>query len=135
MKNLTLADAMRMIEAAIGHTKKTAKPICCAVVDGGGHLIACHRQDGGKIGNIGIAIDKAWTAVAFKNHTEIYTPLVQPGAFAFGLQWTNNGRPCFIGGGMMIKMGEEIIGGIGVSGGMVEDDIQCCKEGLKALGF
>lgn len=135
MRKITLSEAMKMIEAAVKYAEKTGKPISCAVVDEAGYLIGFHRQDNGKIGNIDIAIDKAWTAVAFRNDTGFYTSLVQPGAFAYGLQWTNKGRPCFIGGGMIIKDGEETIGGIGVSGGSVEDDIQCCKAGLKAVGL
>jgi uncharacterized protein GlcG (DUF336 family) len=37
------------------------------------------------------------------------------------------------GGGIPVKNGDQIIGGIGVSGGSVEEDIACSQAGLDAF--
>ena len=50
-----------------------------------------------------------------------------------GLQWTNNCRPVFIRGGLLIKVNGEIVGGIGVSGGTGDEDVACCEAGLCIL--
>ena len=39
-----------------------------------------------------------------------------------------------MGGGYPIKDGGEVIGGLGVSGGSVEDDMTCALAGLSAFG-
>jgi uncharacterized protein GlcG (DUF336 family) len=131
MLNLTICD--KMANFALEKAEEIGKPISVAIVDSGGHLCCFKRSERGKIANISIAIDKAWTAVSFKDDTINYEERVRPGERAFGLQWTNNSRPVFIRGGLLIKINEEIIGGIGVSGGTGDEDVACCEAGLSVL--
>ena len=133
MKEFSLSTANEMAEAALKKAEECGKPISVGIVDSGGHLVCFKRSDKGKIGNISIAIDKAWTAVAFKDDTINYEQRVRPEERAFGLQWTNNCRPVFIRGGLLIKVNGEIVGGIGVSGGTGDEDVACCEAGLSVL--
>jgi len=133
MKEFSLSTANEMAEAALKKAEEFRKPISVGIVDSGGHLVCFKRSDKGKIGNISIAIDKAWTAVAFKDDTINYEQRVRPEERAFGLQWTNNCRPVFIRGGLLIKVNGEIVGGIGVSGGTGDEDVACCEAGLCIL--
>ena len=59
---LTLDDAKRMLSAAEAKAASFGIAYNIAVVDAGGHLLAFVRQDGGLIGSIDLAIDKAVTA-------------------------------------------------------------------------
>ena len=39
-----------------------------------------------------------------------------------------------VGGGLPIIINGEVVGGIGVGGGSVEEDVACSQAGLDALG-
>jgi len=133
MKEFSLFTANEMAEAALKKAEEFGKPISVGIVDSGGHLVCFKRSDKGKIGNISIAIDKAWTAVAFQADTEVYQQRTRPSEPAFPLHLTNECRPVFIRGGLLIKINGQIMGGIGVSGGTGEEDVACSKAGLSAL--
>ena len=133
IKKLSLEDGKRMIEAARKHAEGLGGVCSFAVVDEAGNLICLERMDGGKIGTIEIAFQKAWTAVAFKSDTYEYHERIQPGKTGFGLYFTNPGRACFIRGGNVIKVDGEIVGGMGCSGLPAEKDEECVKVGIAAL--
>lgn len=42
-------------------------------------------------------------------------------------------RLIVFGGGYPIKVGDQVVGGIGVSGGHYTQDMECAKAGLEAL--
>lgn len=57
----------------------------------------------------------------------------QPGEPLYGIEISNGGLISF-GGGLIIKNeNDEIIGAIGVSGGVVKQDIKVAEAGVKAL--
>jgi len=102
-----------------------------AVVDASGNLVAEQRMDHALLVSIDIALNKAYTAVAVKIPTHELAPLSQPGQPLFGIHNADGGRIIIFGGGFPLKHGNEIIGGIGVSGGSVEEDIQCATAALE----
>jgi uncharacterized protein GlcG (DUF336 family) len=104
-----------------------------AVVDSGGNLVAFGRMNGSILVSIGISIDKAWTSAAVKIPTNVLSTVSQPGQSLYGINTTNNGRVVLFGGGFPIKAKDVVIGGIGVSGGSVEQDMEVAQAGLAAL--
>lgn len=135
MEELTAKEIFTMLEAAQSKAKELGVPSCTAIVDVGGNLVGFLRPEGGRIGNGSLAINKAWTAIAMKRPTSMLAPIVQPGAFGFGIN-VSEPRICPVGGAFPIIRGEEnYLGGIGVSGGTVEMDTEMCKAALEALGF
>ena len=83
--------------------------------------------------SIDISRNKAYTAVAVKLPTHELAAVSQSGQALFGIHTTDGGRIVIFGGGFPLKSGNEIIGGIGVSGGSVEDDMKCAEAGLERL--
>jgi uncharacterized protein GlcG (DUF336 family) len=125
MKELTLELALKMLEAAERWAKDIAGFSCSiAVVDKAGVVIAVHRMDGAAMATTDIAIEKAWTAVAFKMPTLMGSRWLDPrnmgkliGDHAMGMIGRGKGRLCFIPGGIPVTNEEnEIIGAIGCSG-------------------
>ncbi|RLC69671.1 MAG: heme-binding protein [Chloroflexi bacterium] len=125
MDNLTLEMALKMLEAAERWARDIARSPCSiAVVDKSGALIAVHRMDGAGMATTDIAIEKAWTAVAFKVPTLLGSRWLDPrnvgqllGDHAFGMIGRGKGRLCFIPGGIPVTNEEgELIGAIGCSG-------------------
>jgi uncharacterized protein GlcG (DUF336 family) len=131
--DVTLAEAQAMIAAAEKKAAEIKLPMNIAVVDSGGNLVAFGRMKDSIMVSIGISMDKAWTAAAFKLPTNVLATLSQPGQPLFGINTTNNGRVVIFGGGFPVKAKDQVIGGIGVSGGSVEQDMEVSQAGLAAF--
>ncbi|MDH4268481.1 MAG: heme-binding protein [Deltaproteobacteria bacterium] len=125
MNQLTLEQALKMIEAAERWARDIAgSPCSIAVLDKAGAVIAVHRMDGAGMATTDIAIEKAWTSVAFKMPTLMGSRWLDPrnigkllGDHAMGMIGRGKGRLCFIPGGIRVTDEEnEVIGAIGCSG-------------------
>ena len=130
---ITLADARRIIAAAEQKAAEIQQPMNIAVVDAGGNLVAHVRMDKAWMGSIDISINKAWTARAFDISTKALAELSQSGDQFFGIHASNNGRVMIFAGGIPLKRGEEIVGAIGVSGGMGKQDQAVAEAGAAAF--
>ncbi len=122
VRRLSIDDARVLIEGAEKKSREIGVPMCSAVTDEAGNLIAFTRMDGAKISSISIAMDKAFTGAAAKKGTHEYNQLAVPGKPTFGIHVTNQGRFSIIGGGLPIIINDEVVGGIGISGGTAEED-------------
>jgi uncharacterized protein GlcG (DUF336 family) len=129
---LTLAEARRVLEAALGKAEAIGQPMNVAVVDDGGHLLAFARQDGAILGSIDIATGKARTAALMKMSTTELGKAAAPGAPLYGIEVTNGGLVIF-GGGIPLVRGD-VVGAIGVSAGSVEQDVAVAQAGADAFG-
>jgi uncharacterized protein GlcG (DUF336 family) len=130
---ITLTDARKIIAAAEQKAAEIQQPMNIAVVDAGGNLIAHVRMDKAWIGSIDIAIKKAWTSRAFDISTKELAELSQSGDQFFGIHASNNGRVMIFAGGIPLKRGDEVVGGIGVSGGMGKQDQAVAEAGAAAF--
>ena len=130
IKRLAIDEAQILIDGAAEKARQIKVPMCIAVTDETGQLIKFDRMDGGKISSISIAIDKAFTGAAARRGTHIYNELCQPGKPTFGIHVTNGGHFSIIGGGLPVVVNGEIVGGIGVSSGSAEQDLECAEAGL-----
>jgi uncharacterized protein GlcG (DUF336 family) len=128
---ITLEVALKMIKAAEEKAASIGVPMVITVLDEGGNMIAQHRMDDALIVSVEISKNKAYTSLSIKMPTHKLGELAQPGKALYGIQNVN--RMIIFGGGFPIKSGDKIIGAIGVSGGSVEEDMQCAQAGLAAL--
>ena len=125
MKTLTrldLDDARVLIAGAAAHALEIGVPMCIAVTDESGQLVAFERMEGGKVTSTTIAIDKAFTAAAAKKATHDYGTASQPGAAAYGINSAIGGRLMVVGGGLPVLHDGEVVGGIGISSGTPAQD-------------
>jgi uncharacterized protein GlcG (DUF336 family) len=128
---LTIDTAKKMLGAGEKEAKKQGVPMAIAIVDAGGNLLAFHRMDNAILVGTQIAMDKAFTAVFGKQHSGNYASLYQSGILIplfYHERWIT-----FPGGFPIIKNGA-VLGGIGVSGGTIED-VFVARAALKAGGF
>ncbi len=133
VKRLSREEAGLLIEGAEKKSAEIGVPMCIAVTDESGNLIAFSRMNGGKVSSISIAIDKAYTAAAAKNATHVYNELCRPGNPTFGIHITNGGRFSIIGGGLPVKVDNDLVGGIGASSGTPAQDIEVSQAGIDHL--
>ena len=112
-KSLNLDGAKRAIAAAVDYAKKNNAPGgVIAIVDEGGNLMALERLDETFAMGATISIGKARTAVLFKKPTRFFEELINKGRTA--MTAVDGFTPLI--GGIPIIIGEEVVGGIGVSG-------------------
>jgi ATP:cob(I)alamin adenosyltransferase len=132
-KNDMLEKAKKMIAAAEQKAVEIGVPMVIAVVDAGGNLVAQERMDNALLASVSIALNKAYTAVALRMPTEQAAAVSQPGQSLYGINTTDNCRIVIFGGGIPIWENGVLVGGIGVSGGSVDEDMSVAKAGLAAF--
>ncbi|WP_432666508.1 cob(I)yrinic acid a,c-diamide adenosyltransferase [Wukongibacter baidiensis] len=130
---LTLGLAKKMARAAEEKANSIGVSIVYSIADLGGNLILLHKMEDALLASTDISINKAYTSVALKMPTDKVADLVQPGSELYGIQWTNNNRIVTFGGGYPLKASDKIIGGIGVSGGTVEQDMEIALHSLRVF--
>ena len=123
--DLTLAEAQKVLDAALVKAKAQGVPMNIAIVDAGGNLKAFVRQGGAFIGRRAFAR-------YFNMPTSTLGAASQPGQELFGIEATNGGLVIFGGGELLIR-DNVIVGAIGVSGGSVAEDTNVAKAGAAAL--
>lgn len=131
--NLDLNLALKILKKAEEKAKEINKPMCIAVVDSGGNLLAFHRMDEALLASIEIAINKAFTAVMLKMETSKLSELARPEGELFGINNACNGRIITFGGGIPVIKYGKVIGAIGVSGGTVNEDEIVAKAGISVI--
>ncbi|HZD66266.1 MAG TPA: heme-binding protein [Acidimicrobiales bacterium] len=129
-RRLDIADARCVLEGAGRRAEEIGVPMCTAVVDHAGVLVAFERLDGGKVSSVDIAIDKAYTAAAARKETAFYGDDTEPNSPAWRIHGTNGGRFSTIGGGVPVIVDGEVVGGIGVSSGTATQDVDVAEAAL-----
>lgn len=134
MPTVTLSRAETIIEAALAEAARRDLAVSAAVVDAGGHLVAFRRMDGAEIAGPTLAVDKAYTAVALSSTTADLALETQPGRPLYGIQANGGGRFVIFGGGVPLRDGDAIVGGVGISGAAdPADDDACARAGAAAF--
>lgn len=106
-------------------------PMCIAVVDAGGSLLAFTRQDGCRIASIEISMTKAISAATRKRKT--VEDIADDPIRAIRLAMAAGGTITSIGGGTPIVVDGQVVGAVGVSGGTSEEDMVVGQAGIDAF--
>ena len=131
---ITWEAAHTAVQAAVRYAEDHGWKINVAVVDRGGNLMAFLRMPGSYIHSIDLAIDKAYTSASFGFPTKAWMGAIgHDDGMKFG--FSNQPRLIVFGGGVPIRVGDDWIGGIGVSGASESEDEECAKAGLQAIGL
>jgi uncharacterized protein GlcG (DUF336 family) len=131
---LTLEEAQNVVAGAQEHANQLGIRVTVAIVDEGGHLQALARMDGAPPLSAQIAESKAVGAAVWHRDGD-------------ALHLLHDGRPAFFGqvdrlvrmplipgaGSVLIRRGSAILGAVGVSGGLPEQDRECGEAGLASL--
>jgi uncharacterized protein GlcG (DUF336 family) len=131
---ITWEAANAAVQAAVRYAEEHGWKINAAVVDRGGNLIAFLRMPGAYIHSIDLAIDKAYTSASFGFPTKAWMGAIGHDD-GMKLGFSSQPRLIVFGGGVPIRIGDDWIGGIGVSGASESEDEECAKAGLKAIGL
>ena len=131
-KQVTLAAAQAMIEAARKHAEKIRVPMNIAVVDDGANLVAFARMDGGWLGSIDISQDKAFMARAFDMPTKELAKTSQPGEPLFGITAATTAC-CDLRRRHPLNVDGRVVGAVGASRGRLDQDHEVAEAGAAAF--
>ncbi len=127
-KNVSMALSMAVMQGALDQCTKDGYKVSVVIVDKGGNVAASVRGDGTGPHTMEFARMKAYTART-RNQTSLQTmKLLEDPANAFIRQIPN---VVGVGGGVPIRVGNEVIGAVGVSGapGGEKDEV-CANAGI-----
>ena len=133
IERLDIDDASVLIAGARAKAEEIGVPMCIAITDESGNLIAFERMNGGKVTSINLAIDKSFTAAGVRKSTHVLGEVSQPSNPAYGLSSTLAGRMVVVAGGVPVMSGGEVVGGIGVSSGSPAQDLEVAEAGVRAF--
>ena len=131
--SITAQTAQRMIEAAQRKADEIGQAMVIAVVDESGALKALLRMDKAPFLSIQVAQDKAYTAAGFGLPTDQWHEFIKNDPPLAAGATSGIDRLVIFGGGYPIKVADQIIGGIGVSGGHYTQDMEVARAGLAIL--
>jgi uncharacterized protein GlcG (DUF336 family) len=127
-KNVSMAMALAIIQGTIEQCTKDGYKVSVTIVDKGGNVAASIRGDGTNPHTMEFSRLKAYTSRTRGQTSLEFMKLIADPANAYLRQIPN---VVGVGGGVPIKVGTEIIGGVGVSGapGGEKDEV-CANAGL-----
>ncbi len=125
-KTVSLALARDMAETAYDSCVKAGFKVSVTVVDRSGETIVAYRGDGSGPHTLENSRRKAYTARTFGLPTSEYATQLATNQARVAAQFLPN--VIAIGGGLPIKVGTEVIAGIGVSGAPGADKDEACVK-------
>ncbi|MDO4621872.1 MAG: heme-binding protein [Eubacteriales bacterium] len=131
--SISLELAKELMQRVEDYAKSKGLACVVAVDDAHGNPIAVHVMEGAFLVSFEVATQKAYTAAAVKMSTLELQKLVQPGGTFYGLESLQGGKIVTFGGGVPLKIGETIVGGLGISGGTGEQDNDVAEYGIKVF--
>ena len=133
MATVTLAEAIRICDAAIARAEEMGIRVSVSVVDSGSNLLATHRMDGSIILGVEGSRGKAVASVIFGQPSgELEARADRPTFRAILLQY--GGKFIMGQGAVPISRDGEMIGACGVGGGTPQEDEDCARAGIAAIG-
>lgn len=132
---LTLAQAANMVDAALAAARRiSAKSLAVIVLDSGGAPISFKREDGASLFRFDIARAKAMGALGMGvDSREIAERAAHNPVFFTTVAIATGGNLALSPGGVLIRVGDEVVGAIGISGDTPDIDESCAKAGIAAI--
>jgi uncharacterized protein GlcG (DUF336 family) len=128
-----LAIAKNVADHVEAQSVRAKVPVAVCVIDIHGNIVLQHRMSGAPTFSIDISERKAYTSALVGLRTAELSPLVQPGQALFPLMGLSEGRYCSMGGGAPLTYDGQLVAGVGVSGGTVDQDVAILESALREV--
>ena len=129
-RNLSLALAKSIAEGALAECKSKGFNVAVAVVDRAGQVMVILRHEEATAQTAEMARRKAYTARMFRTTTLEFQKRTSEGPYTAQRDIAD---VLALGGGVPIRIGNEVIGGVGSSGSSQEQDDACAKAGIASV--
>ncbi|HTS58530.1 MAG TPA: heme-binding protein [Terriglobales bacterium] len=129
--SITLEAAKKVASAAQAEAMRNHWLMTIAVVDPAGNLVYYERTDNSQAASSKIAIEKARSAAIFKRPTRAFQDAMAKAGVNLRILSLDGAVP--IEGGVPLLSEGKIVGAIGVSGDLSENDAQCANAAAQEL--
>lgn len=130
----TLEQAKKALELSEAKASELGIKVTTVVVDDHGVVIALSRMDGAFHISPEFAQMKAYTSAMLGIPSGNIAEYAAEGKPYFGIDAAFSHELITLAGGLPVKDGEKVVGGVGVGGSMdVNEDVMCAEEALKAF--
>ena len=127
--NVSLALANELVNATLAACQAEGRSAVAVVVDRGGNLVAVQRGDSVGPHNTEAAVRKAFTALSTKSPTRQLAANARSNPDSQNLNTVDS--LLLIGGGVPLKVGQDVIGAIAVGGaGGASNDEACALQAI-----
>ena len=127
-RDVSLKMALTIAETAVAECEKAGNSVSVAVVDRAGRLRVFLQGDKAAPHNIELAQRKAYTARTFGRTSAEWASRTEPGSELAGQRQLEH--VIALRGGVPIKVGDDTIGAVGVSGSTSGGDEACAMAGV-----
>lgn len=129
-RNIPLAPARQIAQAAIEACASRGYNVTASVVDRAGVARAILRADGADRDTVRTATAKAYTSAAFRNATSALAQGAESNPAQRNLSQIRGAL--LVGGGLPVRVADEVIGAVGVSGAPSgQADEECARAGIE----
>ncbi|MBF7042303.1 heme-binding protein [Campylobacter volucris] len=126
----------QMVEGILNLAKKEAKKngfnVSITIVDKSGQILAVLRDEKAGVHTLSASYKKAYTANSQKRETAVIFQGVKEGKIPEDIRYLDD-KFSIMPGGVPIEVDGIVIGGIGVGGAHLEEDVKIAKAGLSFL--
>jgi uncharacterized protein GlcG (DUF336 family) len=126
-----LALAKTVADRVETEASRAEVPVAVCVIDIHGNVVLKHRMNGAPAFAIDLSERKAYTSALVRLRTADILPMTQPGQPLFPLMSVSGGRYCAMGGGAPLSRDGEVVAGVGLSGGTVDQDVAILEAALR----
>ncbi len=123
--------ARKAAAAAVAEAKKNGWFMAVAVVDPDGTLVYFEKMDNVQVGSVAVAQAKARSAALYKRPTKAFQDAVAGGGLGIRILGLEGAVP--LEGGVPLLHEGKLIGAIGLSGDLSENDGKCAAAGVAAI--
>lgn len=118
--------AARLTDGCVTYAERSSMNISAIILDVSFSIIGARRMDQATPHSFDLAFAKAYTALDYRARTaEVGARLSAEAKVALSIV---NPRLFFIAGGAPIEIGGKVVGSIGVSGGLPDQDAECVES-------
>ena len=130
---MQLSEAEQIISKAQAKARELKVNVSIWVLDAAANPVAFARMDGVGLMTPEIARRKAYTAVMMRRNTNEWAEGMKGRTeVLMSIMQATGGMIIALGGGVVIKRGDEVVGSVGVSGATAEQDHDCAVAGSSA---
>ncbi len=138
MPTFTLSQATELVDGALSKARELGlNPMTVAVLDAGGHLLCLKREDGSSLLRPQIAQAKAWGSLGMGvGGRSLAARAATHPSFVAALGDLSGGQVVPVPGGILVQsMQGEVLGAIGVTGDLSDQDEACALAAIESAGF
>lgn len=132
---LSYEDAKAVLDAALDRAKTMGVALSVAVVDESGNPVALARMTGARRGTTSLACQgkAAVAAIWGVPSADVAERLSRNNEIRDHAQAAYGHRLLFLGGGLPLKRGDEVVGAVAASGGTGGEDLEVATVGAAAF--